>query len=155
MQLASSISTVGQAIQLAVAPVFLLAGVGALLAVLTNRLARIIDRVHFLERALPDDADETTRSRHLKAARPLSRRARLIHWAISLCTTCELLVCVVVATLFIGAELGVDLSSAIALLFIGAMLTLIAGLICFLREIALATALIESLDKTFAADEKA
>jgi hypothetical protein len=61
---------------------------------------------------------------------------------------------VVVATLFIGAELGVDLSSAIALLFIGAMLTLIAGLICFLREIALATALIESLDKTFAVDEK-
>jgi hypothetical protein len=155
MQLASSsIATVGQAIQLAVAPVFLLAGVGALLAVLTNRLARIIDRVHFLERGLPDDADEAMRNRHLKAARPLSRRARLIHWAISLCTTCELLVCVVVATLFIGAELGVDLSSAIALLFIGAMLTLIAGLICFLREIALATALIESLDKTFAVDEK-
>jgi hypothetical protein len=54
---------------------------------------------------------------------------------------------VVVATLFIGAELGIDLSSAIALLFIGAMLTLIAGLICFLREIALATAVVESLDK--------
>ncbi|MDQ5879568.1 MAG: hypothetical protein QG638_2304 [Pseudomonadota bacterium] len=155
MELASSITTVGQAIQLSVAPVFLLAGVGALLAVLTNRLARIIDRVHFLERELPENAGEALRARHLKAARPLSRRARLIHWAISLCTTCELLVCVVVATLFIGAELGVDLSSAIALLFISAMLTLIAGLICFLREIALATALIESLDKTFVADEKA
>ena len=57
----------------------------------------------------------------------------------------------VVATLFVGAELGIDLSSAIALLFIAAMLTLIAGLICFLREIALATVLIESLDKTIQA----
>ena len=88
MELASSIITVGQAIQLSVAPVFLLAGVGALLAVLTNRLARIIDRVHFLERELPENADEALRARHLKAARPLSRRAWLIHWAISLCTTC-------------------------------------------------------------------
>jgi hypothetical protein len=35
----ASILNIGHAIQLAVAPVFLLAGVGALLAVLTNRLA--------------------------------------------------------------------------------------------------------------------
>ena len=48
----ASILNIGHAIQLAVAPVFLLAGVGALLAVLTNRLARIIDRVHFIERQL-------------------------------------------------------------------------------------------------------
>ncbi len=151
MQLATNITAVGFAIQHAVAPVFLLAGVGSLLAVLTNRLSRIIDRVHALEREVPEDADDTMRAKHLKAARPLSRRARLIHWAISLCTTCELLVCVVVATLFVGAELGIDLSSAIALLFIAAMLTLIAGLICFLREIALATVLIESLDKAIPA----
>lgn len=152
MQLASSISAVGQAIQLAVAPVFLLAGVGALLAVLTNRLARIIDRVHFLEREVPADAGEATRQQHRQATQSLSKRARMIHWAISLCTTCELLVCVVVATLFVGAELGADLSRAIAFLFIAAMLTLIAGLLCFLREIALATSLIESLDRAFAPD---
>lgn len=146
----ASLTSVGQAIQLAVAPVFLLAGIGALLAVLTNRLARIIDRVHLLERELPADADSEVLAAHRRSARPLARRARLIHWAISLCTTCELLVCVVVATLFVGAEIGIDLSSAVALLFIAAMLALIAGLICFLREIALATALIKSLDKAFA-----
>ncbi len=77
----------------------------------------------------------------------LSRRARLIHWAISLCTACDLLVCLVVAALFIGAELQVDLSSAVAALFIGAMVALIAGLACFLREIALATSVIEGLDR--------
>ncbi len=151
MLASSSISSVGQAIQLAVAPVFLLAGVGALLAVLINRLGRIIDRVYLLERELPADASDERRAANRDATLALSRRARLIHWAISLCTTCDLLVCVVVATLFISAELGADFSSAIAFLFIGAMLTLIAGLVCFLREITLATALIESLDKTIPA----
>lgn len=151
MQTAISISSVGQAIQLAVAPVFLLAGVGALLAVLINRLGRIIDRVYLLERELPIDASNERRESNRKSTLALSRRARLIHWSITLCTTCDLLVCVVVATLFISAEVGVDLSSTIAFLFIGAMLALIAGLVCFLREITLATALIESLDKTIPA----
>ena len=147
MLLAADIPGIGHAIQLAVAPVFLLAGVGSLLAVLTSRLARIIDRVHLLERELPENAGETEIARLHLAAIPLSRRARLIHWAISLCTTCELLVCVVVATLFIGAALTIDLTGLIGLLFVAAMLALIAGLICFLREIALATALIEGLSK--------
>jgi hypothetical protein len=69
----------------------------------------------------------------------LTRRARLIHWSISLCTVCALFVCVVIATLFAGSMIGVDLSGTIALLFVAAMLTLIAGLMSFLREIALAT----------------
>ncbi|MBI3229427.1 MAG: DUF2721 domain-containing protein, partial [Burkholderiales bacterium] len=36
-------------IQLAIAPVFLLTGVGTSLVVLTNRLARIIDRLRVLD----------------------------------------------------------------------------------------------------------
>lgn len=40
---------VAYVIQLAVAPVFLLTGIGAILAVMTNRLARIIDRARALE----------------------------------------------------------------------------------------------------------
>jgi hypothetical protein len=38
------ISDIGHMIQLAIAPVFLLTGVATKLTVLTNRLARIIDR---------------------------------------------------------------------------------------------------------------
>jgi len=52
MQPDSQVVAVGHVIQLAVAPVFLLTGVGGLLAVLTNRLARIIDRARFLEERL-------------------------------------------------------------------------------------------------------
>lgn len=139
---AEGISTVAHVIQLAVAPVFLLTGVGAILAVLINRLARVVDRFRVLERQLPDlDGDQADpgQTLHQTEMQILSRRAKLIHWAISLCTICALFVCVVIATLFVGSVLGADLSGVIALLFIGAMLALIAGLLSFLREITLAT----------------
>lgn len=138
---AAGISSVAHVIQLAVAPVFLLTGVGAILSVLINRLARIVDRFRALERHLPQaEALDTQESQtNVTEMNILSRRARLIHWAISLCTICALFVCVVIATLFVGSVMEVDLSGAIALLFIAAMLALITGLVSFLREISLAT----------------
>lgn len=138
MQSAASVTTVAHVIQLAVAPVFLLTGVGAILAVLINRLARVVDRFRVLERLLPATGNDERAMLETEMA-ILSRRARLIHWAISLCTVCALLICIVIATLFVGSVMGVDLSGTIAVLFIAAMLALIAGLLCFLREITLAT----------------
>ncbi|MBI3524337.1 MAG: DUF2721 domain-containing protein [Betaproteobacteria bacterium] len=138
MPAAASVSTVAHVIQLAVAPVFLLTGVGAILAVLINRLGRVIDRFRVLERDLPACGDNEGSSHQIEM-NILARRARRIHWAISLCTICALLVCVVIAALFVGSMMGVDLSGTIASLFIAAMLALIAGLLSFLREISLAT----------------
>lgn len=136
MEPVSSISTVSHVIQLAVAPVFLLSGVGAILAVLINRLGRIIDRYRALEHNGANAGEGTLATLEMAI---LSRRARLIHWAISLCTVGALFICIVIATLFIGSMLQVSMSQLIALMFIGAMLALIAGLLSFLREIALAT----------------
>jgi hypothetical protein len=51
---------------------------------------------------------------------------------------CALLVCVVIATLFLGSEVGIDPSRVVGLLFVTAMFSLICGLLCFLREISLA-----------------
>lgn len=138
MEPAANVTTVAHVIQLAVAPVFLLTGVGAILAVLINRLARVVDRFRVLERMLRE-----THKREHKAYQPemarLARRSRLIHWAISLCTIGALLICMVIAALFIGSLMTVDLSGTVAALFIAAMLALIAGLLSFLREISLAT----------------
>jgi hypothetical protein len=136
METVSSISTVSHVIQLAVAPVFLLSGVGAILAVLINRLGRIVDRYRLLERSSPNAGEETLAQIEMEI---LARRARLIHWAISLCTVGALFICIVVATLFIGSMLHVSVSQLIALMFVGAMLALIAGLLSFLREISLST----------------
>lgn len=138
MQAAASITSVAHVIQLAVAPVFLLTGVGAILAVLINRLARVVDRFRVLERALPATGNDERTALDTEME-ILLRRARLIHWAISLCTVCALLICIVIATLFVGSVMVADLSGTIAVLFITAMLALIAGLLCFLREITLAT----------------
>lgn len=125
-------------IQLAVAPVFLLTGVGAVLSVLINRLGRVVDRFRALdtERLVVSGSVLESVKREMEV---LSRRARLIHWAIGLCTSCALLICVVIATLFLGSYAGFDLSTAISALFVLAMLALVLGLLCFLREITLAT----------------
>ena len=65
----------------------------------------------------------------------LSQRAKLIYLAIALCTTTALLVCAVVAFLFVSAFLQFDASVIAALLVIAAMSTFVLGLLWFLREI--------------------
>ncbi|MDP3032737.1 MAG: DUF2721 domain-containing protein [Rhodocyclaceae bacterium] len=137
MQALSGINDVAHVIQLAVAPVFLLTGVGAILSVLVNRLGRVVDRFRVLEQNLPAVSEASLVSLQIEMA-ILARRARMIHWAIGLCTGCALLVCMVIATLFIGSITAVEMPAVIAILFILAMLTLVAGLVFFLREIALA-----------------
>ena len=69
----------------------------------------------------------------------LSRRAKLIGRAITLCTTTALLVCTVIAVLFLSASLRFDTPISVALLFIAAMLCFFLDLLWFLREICLAT----------------
>ena len=130
--------TVAHAVQLAVAPVFLLSGIGAMLAVMTSRLGRIIDRARDLEERLVDASPEFLSSLQTDL-RMLSQRAKLIYLAIALCTTTALLVCAVVAFLFVSASLQFDSSVVVALLFIAAMSTFVLGLLCFLREIYVGT----------------
>ena len=134
----SGITAIAHVIQLAVAPVFLLTGVGALLAVLTNRLARIIDRARVLEERLAV-LGETERHASEADLRTLSERARHINRAISLSVTCALLVCALIVALFGGTFLETDVSGLIGLVFIIAMLALIVALVSFLLEISIAT----------------
>ncbi len=140
MQQEAGITAVAHAIQMAVAPVFLLSGVGAMLAVLTTRLSRIVDRSRTLETQLETSpSPETTENIHAQL-QALSRRAKLISRAITLCTITALLVCAVIAVLFVGAFARFDASVPTALLFVAAMIALFAGLLSFLREIFIATA---------------
>jgi hypothetical protein len=132
------VTSIAQVIQLAVAPVFLLTGVGATLNVFASRIGRIIDRARIMEeqlsRATPDAA--TDLRNRLKV---LSRRARMVNRAIGLSVTSGILVSLVVAALFIGAALKVDLAVPIAIAFVAALLSLAAAFIYFLREVIIAT----------------
>lgn len=124
-------------IQSAVAPVFLLSGVGVTLGVLTNRLARIIDRARLLEMRV--DKDEARAESTAEILRVLARRAHYINTAIALCTISALFVSLVVMSLFATAFLSVNLSGAIAILFVLAMISLTAAFGAFLLEVRIAT----------------
>ncbi len=137
MQLSSG-TDVAHVIQLAVAPVFLLSGVGVTLGVLATRLGRIIDRARLLETQLPASIG-TTEELALAELATLSRRAQLINRSITLCTACALFVCLLIATLFLGALLHLELVAPLATLFIMSMVALIGAYLLFLREIFLAT----------------
>jgi len=132
------VSPIAHIIQLSVAPVFLLSGIGAILAVMTNRLGRIIDRARTLEAQL--EAAPSERVAAIEAdLENLAHRAKLIGPAITLCTATALLVCTVIAVLFLSAFLHFDAAVPVALLFVAAMLAFFLGLLWFLREIFVAT----------------
>jgi hypothetical protein len=123
-------------IQSSVAPVFLLSGVAATLAVLTNRLSRIVDRARALEEQLHSHPGKG-RELH-DELKVLARRANYINVAISLCAIAALLVALVVVTLFANAFLSDELGIVIALLFVGAMVCLSAAFIAFFIEVRVA-----------------
>lgn len=129
---------IAHAIQLAVAPVFLLTGIAGLLSVMTNRLARIIDRGRWFEQHW-GGLEGGRRQRYAHELAHLERRRGLASRAINGCTASALLVCLVIATLFIEGLFGIGLRGLAAVLFIAAMAGLIAGLSFFLREVHLAT----------------
>ena len=129
---------VSHIIQLAIAPVFLLSGISPQLIVLTNRLARIIDRSRDLEEKVKEPAAPEQHD-VLAELEILYRRAHLINYAITLSTACALLICLVVVALFIGDALGLGLDRLIAAMFVLAMLSLIGSFSFLLREILIAT----------------
>ena len=132
------IAAIARVIQLAIAPVFLLSGVSAMLGVLSHRLSRIIDRGRLLEGRLAEAAVEKQATLRQELG-VLARRARLVNRAIALCTMCALLVCAVIISLFVGAFFGADVSYVIGVVFVAALTSLAGGLVIFLREITLAT----------------
>ena len=131
------IGDLSRAIQLAMAPVFLLTGIAALLGVMTGRLARIIDRGRaFAEgRVVFVSADCLSIARERQMLEP---RRLFTSTAITATTVAALLVCLVIAALFVEVLLQTPFMWLIAALFTAAMLALVVGLAFFLREVHLA-----------------
>lgn len=130
----NEIDQIAHVIQLSIAPVFLLTGVGTLLNVLSGRLARIIDRARVLKQRL--ETPEPPRSAAIvHELHVLERRGKLIYHAIKLSTTSALLVCFVIAALFASSMLHYSTHLIVGGLFIAAMLTSIVSLTLFLREV--------------------
>jgi hypothetical protein len=132
-----STNDLSEAIQLALAPVFLLTGIAGLLNVMASRLARIIDRGREL-RDVPAGRPGEAGPLDLEL-QILDRRRHFTSAAITACTLAALLVCVVIAALFLEVMLAAPLQWLVALSFTAATLALIVGLAFFLREVHIAT----------------
>ena len=125
------------AIQLAIAPVFLLAAVGAVINALMGRLARAVDRRRVVE-DLVERAEGEKHEKLREELQVLSRRTVLTLWAIGLAVMCALLVCLLIFVAFLGAFLVVDLSRTVAILFIAAVASLTVCMLLFMREVMVA-----------------
>ena len=132
------VNDMSQVIQLALAPAFLLTGIAGMLNVMTGRLARIIDRGRRLAEQ-PVRVESSILDSHTVERDNLERRRHLASAAITACTLSALLVCLVIAALFVKVMLGLEIKWVVGLLFTSSTLALVVGLAYFLREVQLAT----------------
>src|SRR3569833_3148274 len=128
-----TVSTVAEVVRLAVAPVFLLSGIGAFLNVCASRLSRIVDRSREVEPRLLNSRGKV-HDRWRGELRVLDLRMRLVSWAISLSVLSAVLICAVVVLLFSASITRMHVATAIALLFIGSMTAIGLGFAVFLVE---------------------
>jgi uncharacterized protein DUF2721 len=131
----SHLSDVSRVIQLAVAPVFLLTAIATLINAMNTRLGRIVDRRRVVNGRLEAQSTGPEAAALAGEIQRLARRILTIYHAIFCAVLAALLVCLVVASAFVGALLQIDLARVVAVLFILAMLSMIAGLSLLLREI--------------------
>lgn len=148
------LSTVAETIQVAIAPVFLLAGVGSLLNVTVGRLARIVDRARVLEQLHPRSTGPE-HDRHVWELRLIDKRISVINMSIFLCVASAALICMVVALLFVAELVHLSIGAVVAVAFIIAMLLLVAGLFYFLVEVRMSLEAIHIRDELLELDGKA
>jgi hypothetical protein len=129
------LANVVDTIRLAVAPVFLLTGVGALLGVMTGRLSRVVDRAHVLN-AIAKTANELDANQRAEV-QVIPRRLKLIKGAILTSVASALLVCLVIALLFVSSLVDLPIATAVAFVFIASMVLMMSGLLALLVEVYL------------------
>lgn len=139
METPSQLADIAHVIQLAVAPVFLLSGIGGMLGVFVSRLGRIVDRSRVIDDRLASADHVTTATLRLELV-SLSHRSRLIDRSIVLATAAGFFVCLVIFTLFVEYLGNLKLSALVASFFLLAMLALIGAFASLQREVLLASA---------------
>lgn len=136
-EIESHLFDITRAIQLAVAPVFLLTAIGTIINALTGRLARAVERRRQLEDLLPA-YEGVTREDMLMELVSIARRIRYTLWAIALAVVSAIFVCLLISFAFVGGFVALDLARIVAGLFIASMVALTICLLFFLREVFVA-----------------
>ena len=142
----SSLPGLAHTIQLALAPAFLLNGIGIILGMLTGRLTRIVDRARVIEGEFTP-RDHPDHDHQVKELRLLDRRMRIVNNAIFVATASAVVLCTVVAAMFIAELAGFGFARTLALMFALSLGLLIASLVLFLVEVRVAVRAIQIRDE--------
>lgn len=126
----SSTMRVQQVLQLSLGPAFLLAGIGGIMNVMTNRLIWIANKIEVIS-AVDNEDDADIRRDDLAA---LEKRRVLAQRAVMLSTAAALTISIVIALLFVSAFVRPALGTLVALAWIVTMGFLVASLTAFLME---------------------
>ena len=129
----SPLDTVAHIIQLALTPVFLLSGIGALLNVFATRLARVADRVDQISKDIESSEPEQVAILALQLAR-LRRRSLALDAAVVLAAFGALATCASVLTLFVGALRNATVASALFMTFGFAVACTIGAILAYTAE---------------------
>ncbi len=130
-------------IQLALAPVFLLTAVAAMIGAVAGRLARIIDRARLVEERALDGADPARIEGMRAELRTLRQRGRLSNACIALLTFCALLIGLTIILLFLGETTGFASARWAVGSFLLGVGSFLLALLCFLAETFIATRLLD------------
>ena len=130
---------IAHTIQLAMAPVFVLVAIGNIMAILSTRLGRVVDRSRYLQQR----HGETVGVDHdmvVTEIRATDERILLVTRAIFYMVISGLAIGTTVAILFVEEMLGFKLESIAAVFFLIAIAMLMWALVLFLRETRVAAA---------------
>lgn len=143
MSTALDSTAITHGIQLAVAPVFLLTAVSAMIGAVAGRLARIIDRARNVEDRARSSSDAEFLKRAYIELSQLRKRGRLANGCIALLTLCGFLIGVTIILLFLGGTLGIEANRMAVGGFLAGVFSFLMALVCFLYETMLATRLLD------------
>ncbi|MHA7819306.1 MAG: DUF2721 domain-containing protein [Erythrobacter sp.] len=130
----ASTPRVQQVVQLSLAPAFLLGAIGAVMNVIMTRLTWVAGRLERIDNVAEDERTK----RQIAEFGWLQARRSAAQTAIKFATGAAVIICVVIALLFISAYIEAQIGTLIAVLWVLTMLLLVTGLGFFLKETLLA-----------------
>ena len=143
MFFATELGTVAHAIQLSVAPVFLLTAVSGMVGTAAGRLTRIIDRGRLIEDRIEAATNGETMTKAYDELRDLRQRGRLVNACIALLILCAILIGVTIVILFLGETTQLEFLRVATISFLAGVSFFLIALICFLTETILATRILK------------
>ncbi len=139
----TNLGHLGVVLQLAIAPMILISGVGYVLSALIDRYGRIIERSRSFVNMIRDTQSDVRRTQLGEELKILLTRARLVRVSITCSVLSLLFVATLVLSLFFMALLEIDFVNLSIVLFVTSLVMFIVSLIFFILDVNLSLKALE------------